>query len=78
VCFDNVMIRLRIKPGIQRQSRGAEIHTYPMTKGHKTGKGLGQNRCIMCVDRFRGYRSNDESMIIGDGQFFFTFLVFVS
>ncbi len=32
----------------------------------------------MFVDRFDGYRSNDESMIVGDGELFFTFLVFVS
>ena len=49
-----------------------------MTKGHKTRKGLEQNRCIMFIDGFRRYRSNDESMIIGEDEFFFTLLVFVS
>ena len=78
VCFDEVMIRLRIKGGIQRESRCAQIHANPMTKGNKIGEGFRQNRCIMCVDGFRRYRSDDESMIIGDRQFFFTFLVFVS
>ena len=77
--FDNVMIRLRIKPGIKRECGCAEIHANTMAKGDKIGKGnLGQNRCIMFIDGFRGYRSNDEAMIIGDNQFFFTFLVFVS
>jgi len=49
-----------------------------MTKGHKTRKGLRQNRCIVFIDGFRRYRTYDESMIIGEDQFFFTFLVFVS
>ena len=78
MCFDKVMICLRIKPGIQRESRCTEIHTYTMTKGNKTCKGFRQNRCILLVDRFRGYRSDDEATIISEGQFLFTFLVFVS
>ena len=78
VCFDKFMIRLGIKPGIERECRGAEIHTYPMTKSHKTRKGFRQNRGILLIDRFRRYRRNDEPMIIGNRQFFFTFLVFVS
>ncbi len=72
------MIRLRIKRGIQRESRCTQIHIHTLTKGNKTGKGLGQNRCIMLVDRVRRYWTYDESMIIGDDQFFFIFLVFVS
>ena len=32
----------------------------------------------MCVDRFGDYRTNDEPVIVGDGQLFFTFLMFVS
>ncbi len=78
MCFDKLMIRLRIKPRIQRQGGCAQIQPNTMTKSKKTRKDLGQNRCIMCVDRFRRYRSDDKAMIIGDGQFFFTFLVFVS
>ena len=78
MCFDKVMIRLRIKPRIQRERGCLQIHANPMTQGHKTGKGLRQKRCIMLVDGVRRYPSNDESMIISDGQFFFTFLVFVS
>ena len=78
MCFDKLMIRLRVKPRIQRQGRRTQIQTYTMTKGKKPRKGFGQNRCIMCVDRFRRYRTYNESMIIGDRQFFFTFLVFVS
>ena len=72
------MIRFRIKPGIQRERGGAEIHTDTMTKGHKPGKGLGQNRRIVFIDGFGGYRGNDEPMIIREGPLFFTFLVFVS
>ena len=76
--FDNLMIRLRVKPGIECESGCAEIHSNTMAKGDKIGKCFGQNRCVMLVDGFRRYRSNDEAMIIGDGQFFFTFLVFMS
>ena len=72
------MVRFRIKGGIQRESRCAEIQTYTMTQGNKTGKGFRQNRCIVFIDGFGRYRRNDESMIIGEDQFFFTFLVFVS
>ena len=78
MCFDKLMIRLRIKPRIQRQGGCAQIQTNTMAKSKKTRKGFRQNRCIMFVDRFRRYRTYNESMIIGDGQFFFTFLVFVS
>ncbi len=78
MCFDKLMIRLRIKPRIQRQGGRTQIQTNTMAKSKKTGKGFGQNRCIMCVDRFRRYRTYNKSMIIGNRQFFFTFLVFVS
>ena len=78
MCFDKVAIRLRIKPGIECESSGTEIDANPMAKGDKIGKGFGQNRCILLIDGFGGYRSNDEAMIIGKGQLFFTFLMFVS
>ena len=76
--FDNLMIHLRVKFGIQCECGCAEIDSNTITKGAKIGKCFGQNRCIMFVDRFGGYRIDDEPMIIGDGQFFFTFLMFVS
>ena len=47
-----------------------------MTKGNKVGKGLRQDRCILTVDGLSRYGSYEESMIIGDRQFFFTFLKF--
>ncbi len=78
MCFDKLMIRLRIKPRVQRQGGCAQIQTNTIAKSKKTRKNFGQNRCIMCVDRFRRYRTYNESMIIGNRQFFFTFLVFVS
>ena len=31
----------------------------------------------MLVDRFDGYRTDDEPVIVSDGQLFFTFLMFV-
>ena len=49
-----------------------------MGKGDKIGECFGQNRCIMVIDRFGGYRTDDEPLIVGDGQLFFTFLMFVS
>ena len=47
-----------------------------MTQGNKAGKGLRQDRCILTVDGLSRYGSYEESMIIGDRQFFFTFLKF--
>ena len=76
--FDNLMIRLRVKPRIEGESGCAEIDANTLAKGDKIGKGFRQNRCVMVVDGFRGYRSNDESVIISDRQFFFTLLMFVS
>ena len=79
VCFDKVTIRLRIKPGIECECGRVQIHANTITQGNKTGKGLGKpNRGILWIDGFRRYRTDDESMIIGDNQFFFTFLMFVS
>ena len=49
-----------------------------MGKGDKIGECFGQNRCIMVIDRFGGYRTDDEPLIVGDGQLFFAFLMFVS
>ena len=49
-----------------------------MRKSNKIGECFGQNRCIMVIDRFRGYRTDNEPVIVGNGQLFFTFLMFVS
>ena len=49
------------------------LHANTMTKGNKIGECFRQNRCILLVDGFGRYGSDDESMIINDGQFFFPF-----
>ena len=49
-----------------------------MGKGDKICECFGQNRYPMVIDRFGGYRTDDEPLIVGDGQLFFTFLMFVS
>ena len=78
VFSNQLMIHLRIKGRIKRESRIREIHTNALTKGDDIVEGFGQNRCIMCVDGFDRYRAYDESMIIGDRQLLFAFLMFVS
>ncbi len=49
-----------------------------MAKGDELAEHFGQNRCPVFIDRFDRYRSNDEPLIVSDGQLFFTFFMFVS
>ena len=78
VSFDDVLIVLGVKSGIQRDGRAREINADLMGEVHQSGQGFRQNHRILLVDRFHGDGADHKAMVFHNGQFFFTFLVLMA
>ena len=52
-----------------------QINADLLGEVHQSGQGFGQNHRILLVDGFDGDWTDDKTMVVHHGQFFFSFLV---
>ena len=74
VSFDHVLVVLGVKASIQRDGRASEINADLIGAVHQSGQGFRQNDCVLLIDGLHGERTDHETMVFYDRQFFFTFL----
>ena len=78
VRFDDVLVVLGVKAGIQRDGRASEINADLLGEVHQSGQGFRQNDCVWLMDGLHGDRPDHATMVFDDRQFFFTFLVLMT
>jgi len=78
VSFDDVLVVLGVKAGIQRDGRASEIKADLIGEVHQSGQGFRQNDCVLLMDGLHGDRTDHETMVFDDRQFFVTFLVLMT
>jgi len=78
VGFDDLLIILGVKSGIQREGRATQVDAYVMGEVHQRRQGFRQNDGILLIDRFHGNRADHKAVVFHDGQFFVTFLVLMT
>jgi hypothetical protein len=78
VSFDNVLGVLGVKASIQRDGRASEINANLSGEVHQRGQGFRQNDGVLLIDGLHGERTDHETLVVYDRQFFFTFLVLMT
>ena len=78
VSFDDVLIVLGVKSGIQCDGRASEINADLLGAVHQSGQGFRQNDCVLLIDGLHGERTDHETMVVYDRQFFCPFLVLMT
>jgi hypothetical protein len=78
VRWDEILIVLGVKAGIQRHGRAMPINANLLGEVHQSGQGFGQNHRILLGDGFDGDGTDDKIMVVPNGQFLFSCLVLMT
>lgn len=78
VGFDELLIVLRVKGGIQREGGATQINADVICEVYQRRQGLWQHDGIVVIDGFNGEGANHQASVFHNGQGFVALLVLMA